>query len=230
MSAVAASPFFAVVVTLGAYALGMAVQRRLRFALFHPLVVATALVVGFLLLSGIGYAEYYAGSSWISALLGPATVALAVPLNRQLDLLLRNKAAILAGIAAGVVASVAGIALLSVAAGLPRELLLSLLPKSITTAIGIEMSARIGGIPSITSAAIVVTGIEGAVLARPLARLFRITDPVAHGLAIGTSSHAMGTARALEISELTGAISSLAIVLAGVLTVLLIPLVLPLLP
>jgi|LSQX01.3.fsa_nt_gb predicted murein hydrolase (TIGR00659 family) len=229
MSAFYTSAFFAVVLTLGAYAVGMAVQRKIRIALFHPLVISTVLVILVLGLTGIGYERYFEGASWISALLGPATVALAVPLNRQFDLLVRNKTAILVGIAAGTAASLTSVVLLSLATALPQDLLLSLLPKSITTAIGVEMSTRIGGIPSITSASIVFTGIEGAVLARPLARLFRITDPVAHGLAIGASSHAIGTARAIEISELTGAISSLAIVLSGLLTVLLIPLLLPLL-
>ncbi len=229
MSALYSSAFFAVVLTLGAYAIGMLVHRKLRLALLHPLVVATVLVIAVLAISGIGYDRYFAGASWISALLGPATVALALPLHRQFDLLTRNKAAIFAGIAAGALASLLSVIALAMLAQLPRDLLLSLLPKSITTAIGVEMAERIGGIPAITSAAIVFTGIEGAVLARPLARLFRITEPVAHGLAIGASSHAIGTARALEFSELTGAISSLAIVLSGLLTVLLIPPLLPLL-
>ncbi len=229
MSALYDAAFFAVVLTLGAYALGTLVHRKWRQAWLHPLVVATVLVIAVLALSGVGYERYLAGASWISALLGPATVALALPLHRQFGLLLRNKTAIFAGIAAGALASLLSVVVLALVVQLPCDLLLSLLPKSITTAIGVEMSARIGGIPAITSAAIVFTGIEGAVLARPLARLFRITEPVAHGLAIGASAHAIGTARALEFSELTGAISSLAIVLSGLLTVLVIPPLLPLL-
>ncbi len=223
MSAFYTSAFFAVVVTVGAYAIGTEIQKRVRITLCNPLLIASILVIAFLALTGIRYQDYSEDVSWITALLGPTIVALAVPLNRQFDLLLRNKAAILAGVAAGTAASLISVMLLSAAMGLPRDLLLSMLPKSITTAIGIEISARIGGIPSITSAAIAITGIGGALLAKPLARLFRITDPIAHGLAIGTSSHAMGTSKAVEISELTGAISGLAMILAGLLTVLVIP-------
>lgn len=223
------SAFFMVVVTLGAYAIGMYIQKRLRHTLFNPLLIATVLVIVFLLLTGIDHGAYAQDVSWITALLGPTIVALAIPLNRQFDLLMRNKAAILVGVIAGTAASLLSVILLSIAAGLPHELMLSLLPKSITTPIAVEITTKIGGIPSITSASLALTGIGGAILARPLARLFRITDPMAHGLAIGTSSHAMGTAKAIEISELTGAISSLALVIAGVLTVIVIPLILPLL-
>ena len=218
-----------VVVTLGAYAFGTFVQKHLRYTLFNPLLIATVAVIVFLRLAGIEHGVYSRDVSWITALLGPTIVALAIPLHRQFDLLMRNKAAILAGVAAGTAASLLSVILMSVAAGLPHELMLSLLPKSITTAIAVEITEKIGGVPSITSAALAFTGIGGAILARPLARLFRITEPMAHGLAIGTSSHAMGTSKAVEISELTGAISSLALVLAGVLTVIVIPLILPLL-
>ena len=222
-------PFFAVLLTLGAYAIGAWVQKKLPFALFNPLLVATILVIAVLSLTGVTYESYYQDTSWISSLLGPTIVAFAIPLDRQFRLLLENKTAILVGIAAGVLSCLISVALLSMLLQVPRDLMLSLLPKSVTTAIGIDISAKIGGIPSLTSAAIAFTGIQGAVLARPLARLFRITDPVAQGLAIGTSAHAIGTSKAIEISELTGAISSLAIVLAGLLTVVLIPLMLPLL-
>ena len=221
--------FFTVVLTLGTYAIGAFIQKRIPLTLFNPLLISTILVIGFLSITGVSYKEYYANASWISALLGPTVVALAIPLNRQFHLLSQNKAAILVGILAGTTACLASILLMGLAVHLPHGLLLALLPKSITSAIGIDISAKIGGDPSITLAAIAFTGIGGAILARPLARLFRITEPIAHGLAIGASSHAMGTAKAIEISELTGAISSLAIVLAGLLTVILIPLMLPLL-
>jgi putative effector of murein hydrolase len=177
-------------------------------------------------LTGIGYERYFRRSFLDLRTAGPATVRARGPAQWQFDLLLHNKTAILVGIAAGVAASLISVILLSIATALPQELLLSLLPKSITTAIGVEMSSRIGGIPSITSASIVFTGIEGAVLARPLARLFRIiTEPV--GARIGDRgplpTRSEPRAR-IEISELTGAISSLAIVLSGLFDVLLIPL------
>lgn len=225
----ASSAFFGVFVTLAAYLLGQAIRRRTGLALMNPLLLAIAMVM--LLLGGlrIDYAAYQQGAKLVSSLLTPATVCLAVPLYEQLHLLRRHKKAILAGVLSGVLTSLVCVLALCALLRLDHAAYVTLLPKSITTAIGMGVSEELGGHVSITVAVIIITGILGSVIAEGVCRLFRITHPIARGVAIGTSAHAIGTAKAMELGEIEGAMSSLSLVVSGVLTVVLAPLFAPLL-
>ena len=169
--------------------------------------------------SRVDYATYHEGAKYISFLLTPATVCLAVPLYEQIELLKKNYKAVLVGILSGVFASLLSILILAVLFRFDHASYVTLLPKSITTAIGMEVSRELGGYVPITVAVIIVTGVIGNIFADTVCRIFRIRDPIARGIALGTSSHAIGTARAMEMGEVEGAMSSLSIVVAGILTV-----------
>ena len=213
------SGFFGVVISLAAYFIGMYVKKRLGKGFLNPLLIAAVLVIAVLLIFRIDYSAYMASAGYLSWLLTPATVCLAVPLYSQLQALKKNIRAILIASAAGVLTSLLSILLLALLFGLGHADYVTLLPKSVTTAIGLGISEELGGYPSITAAVIILTGIMGNVSGELVCRLFRITNPVAKGLAMGTASHAIGTAKALEWGELEGAMSSLAIVISGLLTV-----------
>lgn len=214
------SLFLGVVLTLIAYEIGLLVKKKFKLAILNPLLVAVIIIIGVLLLLDINYETYAEGAQYISYFLTPATVSLAIPLYRQLHLLKKYPVAILGGITAGVLTTMVTIFVMSLAFGLNHQQYVTLLPKSITTAIGMGVSEKMGGIVSLTVVAISVTGITGNVMAETVLKLFKITDPIAKGLAIGTSSHALGTTKAMEIGEIEGAMSSLSIVVAGILTVL----------
>lgn len=216
----AESAFFGVILSLLAYETGIWVRRRTKLAIANPLLIAVLLVVAFLLLFRIDYEVYEKGSVYISYFLTPATISLAIPLYRKLVLLRRHPGAILGGIFAGVMTAMVSIFLMSALFGLTHEQYVTLLPKSVTTAIGMGVSDKLGGMVSITVVAISITGILGNIAAEGVLRWFKITDPVAKGLAIGTASHAMGTSRAVEMGETEGAMSSLAIVVSGIMTVI----------
>ncbi|MCK9182304.1 MAG: LrgB family protein [Fibrobacteraceae bacterium] len=220
------TPLFGILVSLIAFELGVFISKKFKWSIFNPLLIANVLVIGFLLTTGISLETYNLGGDYISFFLSPATAVLAVPLYKQLPQLKKNIVPILAGITAGCIVSVVFIILFAKLVHLNQALWISLVPKSITTPMGIELSKEIGGIPAVTIIAIVVTGITGAVVAPIVCKLFHIKDSVAQGLAIGTSSHAVGTARAMEMGETQGAMSSLAIGVAGIITAILAPLIL----
>lgn len=215
---------FPVLLTLGAYQIGLLCQKKVRSPICNPLLVAVVLVLAFLALTGVSGEEYQAGASYISWLMTPATVCLAIPMYEQLQILRRNLPAILAGVAGGTVSCLGTILLCAELFGFDRTLTISLLPKSVTTAIGVTLSQMSGGLASVTTAVIVLTGIFASVMATTFCKLFRLTDPVARGVAIGTSGHVIGTSKANEMSPLTGAVSSLSLVVAGLLTAVLFPL------
>lgn len=217
----AGSVFFGMTVSFVGYEIGLLLNRRFKHPLLNPLLIAIVLVMLVLTLLQIDYADYNNGARYLSYLLTPTTVCLAIPLYQQLDLLKKNIWAILVGILAGTLASLGSVFALSLAFGLNHQQYVTLLPKSITTAIGMGLSAEMGGNVTITVAVIIITGILGNMSAVGICRLFRITDPVAKGIAIGTSAHAVGTARAIEIGEIEGAMSGLAIAVAGLITVVL---------
>jgi predicted murein hydrolase (TIGR00659 family) len=212
------SVYFGVVLSLAAYEIGRLLQRKFRLAVFNPLLIAIVLTSAALILLRVDYDSYYSGAKYISYLLTPATVCLAVPLYERMNLLKRNMKALAAGILSGVLASFACVLILAKLFGLSHAQYVTLLPKSITTAIGMGVSEALGGTVPITVAVIIVTGILGNVIAEGLFRLFGIRHPVAKGLALGTASHAIGTARAMEMGEIEGAMSSLAITVCGLLT------------
>lgn len=219
------SGYFGFVITLGAYLLGLQVKRKTKLAIMNPLLVAVTLIILFLVVFRIDYEVYQKGSQYVSYLLTPATVCLAIPLYRQLRLLKDHLAAVAGGIASGVLTSILSIYAMSRLFGLSHEYYVTLLPKSITTAIGMGVSQEAGGIVVLTVVSIILTGILGNVIGEAVFRLFSISDPIAKGLALGTSAHAIGTAKALELGEIEGAMSSLAIAVSGLLTVAAVPLV-----
>ncbi len=212
------SAFFGVFISLLGYEVGLFLKKKLKNPIFNPLLISIIFVIGALLLLDVDYDSYNDGAKYISYLLTPATVCLAVPLYEQLTLLKKNWKAIMIGITSGVITSLTSVFLLALVFGLSHEEYVTLLPKSITTAIGMELSREMGGFVTISVAVIVVTGIFGNVIAELVCRLFRIKEPVAKGIAIGTASHAVGTAKAMEMGQEEGAMSSLAIAVAGILT------------
>lgn len=213
------SVFFGLFITLAAYFIGLTIKTKTGLAVMNPILIGTALVIALLSFFDIPYESYNQSAKLISSLLTPATICLAVPLYEQLALLKKHKAAILAGICSGVLTSLVCVLALSLLFRLDHASYVTLLPKSITTAIGMGVSEELGGYVSITVAVILITGILGNVIAEHVCRLFKITDPVARGVAIGSSSHAIGTAKAMELGQIEGAMSSLSIVISGVLTV-----------
>lgn len=213
------SVFFGAFITLLSYGIGCLLKRRFKLTVFNPLLIAVLLTILFLAVFRVDYAIYHEGAKYISFLLTPATVCLAVPLYEQIELLKKNYKAVLVGILSGVFASLLSILILAVLFRFDHASYVTLLPKSITTAIGMEVSRELGGYVPITVAVIIVTGVIGNIFADTVCRIFRIRDPIARGIALGTSSHAIGTARAMEMGEVEGAMSSLSIVVAGILTV-----------
>ena len=214
------SAFFGVVITLLCFQVGLWVKNKTKLAIANPLLIAVIMIVSFLLAFDIDYSVYESGASYISIFLTPATICLAVPLYRHLLLLKKYPKAILGGIAAGVLTAMISIWGMSFLFGLTHEQYVTLLPKSITTAIGIGVSQKMGGIPTITVVAISVTGIFGSIAAETICKLFKIEEPISKGLAIGTSAHALGTTKAMELGSVEGAMSSLSIVVAGIMTVI----------
>ena len=214
------SVFFGAFVSLGAYEIGLLMKRKFKLAIFNPLLISIFCVMGILMVLGVDYESYEEGGKYISYLLTPATVCLAVPLYQQLHLLKKNIKASAAGIVSGVLASLVSVLLLAKLFGLCHEEYVTLLPKSITTAIGMGVSEELGGIVTITVAVIIITGVLGNVIADAVYKIAKIEEPVAKGLALGTSAHAIGTAKAMELGEVEGAMSSLAIAVAGLLTVI----------
>jgi predicted murein hydrolase (TIGR00659 family) len=215
-----ATPIFALLISILAYEIGIFINRKTNIAFFNPLMISIVLVIGTLLVLNIPLDDYKKGGDFISMFLTPATVILAVPLYKNLNSLKKDYIAILGGVIIGSITAIASIWVLAKALRLPKELLASLIPKSITTPLGIELSTQIKGIPSVTVAAIIITGIVGAVFAQWTLKICRITDKTAKGIAIGTSAHALGTTKAVELGETEGAMSGLAIGLAGLVTVI----------
>ncbi|MCI9051206.1 MAG: LrgB family protein [Lachnospiraceae bacterium] len=214
------SVYFGVTISLGGYALGLMLKKRWKCGICNPLLISVIVTIIAILLLGVDYESYNQSAQYLSYLLTPATVCLAIPLYQQIVLLKKNMMAILLGIIAGVLSSLGSVLALSFVFGLEHEYYVTLLPKSITTAIGMGVSEELGGIVTITVAVILITGIFGNVMGETICKLFHIYEPIAVGLAFGTSSHAVGTAKALELGEIEGAMSSLSIAVAGILTVI----------
>lgn len=219
-----AATLWAVLLTLGAYELGCLLKKKTGLAVCSPILVGAVLIIGFLLLTGIPNETYQAGVRSISWLLTPCTVCLAIPLYTELEKLRGDLPAILAGVLGGVLVSLGMIGLFCILFRLPPQVTASLLPKSITTAMALPLSERMDALPALTTAAVIVTGILGSVLGPALCRIFRIRHPIAQGVAFGTASHVIGTTRATELSALSGAVGSLSLVIAGIVTAVLYPL------
>lgn len=218
-----------VALTLLAYQCGLWLQRKVKSPICNPILIAVILMLAFLSVTGMENQSYQSGMAALSWLMTPATICLAIPMYEQVSILKKNFTAILAGLTAGAVGSLLFVLAFSLLAGFDRQLTVSLLPKSVTSAIGVPLSQLADGVAAITTLAIILSGILANILSTTLFRLFRLTDPIAQGVAMGTSGHVIATSRANELSPLTGAVSSLSLVVAGLLTSVLFPLVIPLL-
>lgn len=214
------STFLGVFISLASYAIGMWLRKKTGWSLMNPLFISIVLVILTLLLLGIDYPTYNRGANIISYLLTPATICLAVPLHQQVEQLKKNYKAVLAGITSGVLASLVSILLLALLFHLDHVAYVTFLPKSITTAIGLGVSEELGGCVPVTVVVIIVTGVLGNIFAEKFLKLMKIEEPIAKGIAIGSASHAVGTSKAMEMGAIEGSMSSLSIVVCGIMTVI----------
>ncbi len=216
---ISSAMYFGVFISISAYFFGMWFIKKTKIKFLNPLLISVVIVIPVLIVLKIDYSTYNETAKYLTYLLTPTTACLAIPLYEKLELLKKNKLAVLAGIFAGVIANGFTILLICFIFGLSHTDFVTLLPKSVTTAIGVGISEELGGNPSITAATVAVTGITGNIVAPFILKLFRIKEPLSKGLALGTSSHAIGTAKAYEIGETEGAVSGLAIGVTGIMTV-----------
>lgn len=215
-----ASPFFGIALSILAFWLGVKLQAKLKSALLNPLLTAILLIVGILSVFNIPYESYNAGGAVINMFLAPATACLAVSIYSKIQILKENWLPIAVGCTAGSITSMGSVYLLCRLFRLDEAMTASLIPKSITTPIAVEVSASHGGIVPVTVIAVIFTGILGSISAPLLIKLFHVTDPVAAGLSIGACSHAVGTSKAIQLGETEGAMSGLAIGICGIITVI----------
>lgn len=208
-----------VIISLISYAIGVMLKRKFKSPIFNPLLISIALVILFLSITNIDYDTYNNSAKYLSYLLAPATVSLAIPLYQKINLLKENSKAITIALFVGVLSSLVSVLLLAIVFKLEKEIYVTLLPKSVTTAIGMDIADELGGIGSVAAAFIIITGVIGYITAEIIFKIFNIKHPISKGLAIGASAHAMGTAKAVEIGDIEGAMSSLAIVICGILTI-----------
>jgi len=223
------TPLFGIIITILSFEIGIIISKKINKSVLNPFLIAIVLLITVLLSLDIPVDYYNKGGDYISFFLGPATVILAVPLYRKIELFKKNVVTILVGITVGSISAITSVLFLSKLFNLDRAVIVSMIPKSVTTPIGLEISRQIGGIPAITVAVIVIAGVLGAVIGPTICKIFKIDDEVAVGVAIGTASHALGTSKAIELGETQGAMSGLSIGVAGLITVFLVPLLLKLL-
>jgi len=219
---ISSSAFFGLWLTLAVFFLCRALNRKFKLKWLNPLLFSVVIIIVFLVCTKIDYETYDASSEYLVYLLTPSTVCFGILLYKQWELLKKNYKAILAGIFTGVITSLLCVLVFTVLFKFSHKEYVTFLPKSITTAIGMAISDEMGGYAAITSSVIIITGIFGNIMAESICKWFKIVDPVAVGIAIGSSSHALGTAKAIEIGEIQGAMSSLSIVISGIFTVILI--------
>ena len=217
------NPLFGIILSLTSYEIGKKIYTKWRYPVFNPLMIAITLTIFVLLKFNISYAAYSRGGDIIMFFLGPATVVLGVSLYKNSRRLKEYFLPILAGVTAGSFTAIVSVIILGKAFGLKKELIISMIPKSITTPIGIELSKSLGGNPSITVIGIMITGMTGAISSPFICKFFKIKNKVSRGIGIGTASHAVGTSKAIEMGEVEGAMSGLAIGMAGLVTIFLVP-------
>jgi predicted murein hydrolase (TIGR00659 family) len=218
------NPLFGIILSLSTFELGKRIYMKWRYPILNPLMISITLTILFLLKFNIPYEAYSSGGNIIMFFLGPATVVLGVSLYKHTQRLKEYFFPILAGVLAGSFTAVLSVIVLGKLFGLKKLLILSMIPKSITTPIGIELSKSLGGDPSITVVGIMITGITGAISSPFICKFFKIENKISKGIGIGTSSHAVGTSKAIEMGEIEGAMSGLAIGMAGLVTIFLVPL------
>lgn len=220
MNSVLTSPMFGITLCIITFALGVFLNKKLRTPLANPLLIAIAFTIIILKVFRIPLEYFNVGGDFVSMFLGPATAALALSIYRQLDVLKKNFLPVVLGCLAGAVTSMGSIFLMCKLFRLDEKLTISMLPKSVTTPIAMEISRQAGGIVPVTVAAVVVTGILGAVISPLMVKLFRVKDPVAAGVGIGSCSHAIGTSKAIELGEIQGAVSGISLSISGIITVI----------
>lgn len=230
MTAIIESSYFGILLSLVMYMIGLKIAQKIKSPLANPLLIAMILVIIFLRVFNISYDQYNNGAKYISFLIAPATVAMIINLYKNIDLLKKNIVPVLVGVTAGVLTSILSVYLMAKLFGLDNQLRASIMPKSLTTAIGSAISEEYGGIVPITIVCMVISGIGGAVVAPTVMKIIKVKDPVAQGVGIGTTSHAVGTSKALQMGEIQGAMSGLSIALAGFISVILIPIIVKLIP
>lgn len=218
-------PLFGIILTFVSYEIGRWAYNKWKLPILNPILIAIVIIVSLLKGFSIDLKSYEVGGNMLSFFLAPVTVILAVPLYKQLDLLKKNFFPIIVGAFVGASTAIISVVVIGKLLNLEEVLLLSLAPKSITTPIGLEMSKIIGGILPITIVGIMITGITGAVLAPTICKVFKIRSGLARGIAIGASSHAVGTSKAIEMGEVEGAMSGLAIGLTGIATIVVLPII-----
>lgn len=221
MENLTSSPLFGIVLCILTFELGVWLQKKLKTPLCNPLLIAIALIIAILQVFRIPLEHFMVGGDMISLFLAPATAVLALSIYSQLEVLKKHFLPVLCGCLAGSVVSMVSAAGLCMAFGLDKTLTAAMLPKSVTTPIAMEISQQHGGLVAVTVAAVILTGILGAILSPLLIRIFRISHPVAQGVGIGTSSHAVGTTKAVELGEIQGAMSGISIGVSGIITVVL---------
>ena len=218
------------VLTLTCYRLAVWLKQKTKLAILSPVVVGAILVLLALWAMGLPQEQYQQGMDLIGWLLTPATVCLAIPMYEHLQTLRRSFPAVLLSVIAGSASYILTVLLLAPVFGFDRALTVSILPKSVTTAIGVPLSQLSGGLGAVTTAAIAITGNLAAIIGPVLCKIFRLTDPVAQGVAYGTSGHVVGTSRAAELGDLPAAAGSLSLVIAGILTAVIFPLLVRFIP
>ncbi len=230
MAEIIKTPYFGILLSLIAYIIGLKISGALKSPIANPLLIAMIIVIGVLKAFNIPFDDFNIGGKFITFLIAPATVAMVIGLYKNFELLKKNAVPVLIGVVAGVLTSVLSVYLMSALFGLSNKIRMSIVPKSLTTAIGSALSGEYGGIVAITIVCMVITGIGGAVIAPTVMKILKIKDPVAQGIGIGTASHAVGTSKALQMGEVQGAMSGLSIALAGFVSVVLIPIIIKLIP
>ena len=216
-------PIFGVILTVAVFMFFRMVSNKYQWKWLNPLAFSILAIIIFLNKSGISYDNYYVGARYVDMFIGPATVALALPLYRSLPLIKKHAVSIMVSVGIGTIFNILMVLLLSNLFQLKEPLMLSLVPKSVTTAIAMDLSTQIGGVAAITVLSVITTGILAPLCAEPIMKRLGINDPMAQGLALGTTSHAIGTSKAMEMGEVQGAMSGLAIGIAGIATVILAP-------
>lgn len=215
--------FFGALLSSASYILGLQLKKKFKSAVFNPLLISLAVTIAVLMLMKIDYSSYYESAKYLSWFLTPATICLAVPLYEQFEMLKKNWLAVVLGIGSGVLTSMCTILVLALLFGFGHKEYVTFLPKSITTAIGMGVSEELGGYVAITVTVIIITGVLGNIFGELVFKLLKIKEPVAKGIALGSSAHVLGTVKAMELGEVEGAMSSLSVVTAGILTVIAAP-------
>ncbi len=219
------SLYFGIILSLFSYFIGFQIKKKWDYPIFNPLLLSMIIIIITLLLTGISFETYQYGAKYLTYFLTPVTVCLAVPLYKQLMVLKQNIEAVIIGILIGCIVHAGVLILILRLWGTDIKLILSLLPKSITTAIALGVSSEIGGIQAVTVIGVSIAGLSGAIIGPTILKVFHIKEPVAQGIAIGSASHAIGTSKAIELGEIQAAMSSLAIVVTGLLTVIIVPII-----